>query len=197
MTCIVFFNTLDKNYQALFIVLWIKPKPLTASVLEKLFREYFRPLTYFALQYVKNQAEAEDIVQDLFIALYEKKDSVHIHLSEFNYLYTSVRNRCLKYLEHQNVKERRDAVIQEKLDSAPADPLELIAVIEFEHKYVRVLECLSPKCREVFEMSRMDGKKNQEIAVELNLSKRTVETHISQALKVIRKKLAKYVNMKT
>lgn len=173
----------------------MKEKPLTGKVLEKLFREYFRPLTYFAIQYVKDQAVAEDIVQDLFLNLYEKKELLKIHLSEVNYLYTSVRNRSLKYLEHKKVKAEHNHAVQDVLNSHQADPFELVSVIEFEHKYIQALESLSPKCRKVFEMSRMEGKKNQEIAEKLNLSKRTVETHISLALKVIRKKLTKYMNM--
>jgi len=173
----------------------MKEKPLTGKSLEKLFREYFRPLTYFAIQYVKEQAIAEDIVQDLFLNLYEKKETLKIHVSEMNYLYTSVRNRCLKHMEYKKVRAENNPSIQETMNSDPANPLELVALIEFEHKYIQVLESLSPKCREVFEMSRLEGKKNQEIADELKLSKRTVETHISQALKVLKKKLRKYMNM--
>jgi RNA polymerase sigma-70 factor (ECF subfamily) len=67
--------------------------------------------------------------------------------------------------------------------------------IELEHKYLQAIETLSPKCRTVFEMSRLEGKRNQEIADELKLSKRTVETHISQALKILRKKLGDYLSV--
>jgi RNA polymerase sigma-70 factor (ECF subfamily) len=175
----------------------MKKKHLTGKELERLFREYFRPLTYFAMQYMKEQTIAEDIVQDLFLNLYEKKESLQIQSSELNYLYTSVRNRCLKQLEYKKVRAEHNPAVQESLHSNPSDPFELATVIEFEHKYIQILESLSPKCREVFEMSRLEGKKNQEIADELKLSKRTVEAHISQALKVLKKKLRKYINTKT
>ncbi|UCH13112.1 MAG: RNA polymerase sigma-70 factor [Bacteroidales bacterium] len=160
---------------------------------ETLFREFFRPLTIFAIQYVKDQDIAEDIVQDLFLNLYEKKESLKIQVSVHNYLYTSVLNRCLKYLEYKRVRVEHNPDVQNSLNSKQVDPLELVSLFEFENKYVQVLESLSPKCREVFEMSRMDGKKNNEIAEELKISKRTVETHISNALRILRKRLKKYI----
>jgi RNA polymerase sigma-70 factor (family 1) len=162
---------------------------------EVLFREYFRPLTVFAKQYVKVQEVAEDIVQDLFLYLYEKEDIGEHDNSNGNYLYRMVRYRCLNHLEFQKIRNRKHPEMQTNPASNPNDPLEMVKRIELEHKYLQSLENLSPKCREVFEMSRLEGKKNQEIANELKLSKRTVETHISQALKILRKKLSDYLSV--
>jgi RNA polymerase sigma-70 factor (ECF subfamily) len=163
--------------------------------LEVLFREYFRPLTVFAKQYVKVQEVAEDIVQDLFLYLYEKEEFKQHDNTNGRFLYRLVRYRCLNHLEFKNVRNRKNPELYAHPVSNPHDPLEQVERIELEHKYLQSLEALSPKCREVFEMSRMEGKLNQEIADELNLSKRTVETHISQALKILRKKLADYLRV--
>ena len=160
-----------------------------------LFREYFRPLTVFAKQYVKVQEVAEDIVQDLFLYLYEKGVPGDFDDRNGHYLYRMVRYRCLNHLEFQNLRRRKHPEIQSALANNPGDPLESVTRIELEHKYLQSLEALSPKCREVFEMSRLEGRKNQEIADELKLSKRTIETHISQALKIIRKKMLDYLRV--
>jgi len=162
---------------------------------EKLFREYFRPLTVFAVQYVKAQEVAEDIVQDLFLYLHERGD-FDIEKKGASYqLYKLVRYRCLNHLEYKRIRRATNPELLSNPESNPHDPLESVALIELEHKYLQALESLSPKCREVFEKSRKDGKKNQEIADEMKLSKRTVETHITQALKVMRKMLTEYLRV--
>ena len=170
-------------------------KALPSNEFKVLFKEYFRPLTVFAKQYVKVQEVAEDIVQDLFLYLYEKEDSGEHDNRDGHYLFRLVRYRCLNHLEFQNIRNRKHPELQSHSASNPHDPLETLERIELEHKYLQSLENLSPKCREVFEMSRLEGKKNQEIANELKLSKRTVETHISQALKILRKKLGDYLSV--
>ncbi len=164
-------------------------------VFEVLFREYFRPLTVFAMQYVKVREAAEDIVQDLFLYLYEKEDFTQHDNTDVYYLYRLVRYRCLNHLEFQNIRKTKNPGIQPNIPGNQNDPLESVQRIELEHKYLQSIEALPPKCRKVFEMSRLEGKRNQEIANELKLSKRTVETHISQALKILRKKLGDYLSV--
>ncbi|MEN8230068.1 MAG: RNA polymerase sigma-70 factor [Bacteroidota bacterium] len=171
----------------------MKPGSATGGVFEKLFREYFRPLVVYALQYVKEEGIAEDIVQDVFLYIYEKKDSFPVHGHKRYFLYNLVRNRCLNRLEYQKIRKENNPVLHTLFNNSPEDPFELVSVIEFEHRYLQTVENLSPKCRQVFEMSRFEGRKNQEIADELGMSKRTVETHITQALKILRKRLRRYL----
>lgn len=164
---------------------------------ERLFREYFRPLTVFAMQYVKVMEVAEDIVQDMFLYLHEKGDLSGEEPFPTPFLYRMVRNRCLNHLDYQNIRKRKNPEIETAagFSSNPHDPLEYVKRIELEHRYLQAVEGLAPKCREVFEMSRIGGSTNQEIAELLSLSKRTVETHISQALKILRKKLVEYIRV--
>jgi len=171
-------------------------KHLSANqAFEKLFRDYFRPLTVFAKQYVKVEEAAEDIVKDLFLYLHERGD-FDINRKGAGYqLYKLVRYRCLNHIEYQRIRKEIPPEILSRPESNPHDPLESVALIELEHKYLQALESLSPRCREVFEKSRRDGRKNQEIADEMKLSKRTVETHITQALKVMRKMLTEYLRV--
>lgn len=169
----------------------MKKQEAAIPVIEQLFRDCFRPLTVFAMHYVNDRSVAEDIVQDLFLYVYEKytekKEDVPV-----NYLYTLVRYRCLNYLAHLKTRQERRVDI-EKSYSNPHDPLELIERIELEHSYLQAVESLPSKCRQVFRMNRFMGKTNQEISDELSLSKRTVESHISHALKIIREKLSEHL----
>jgi len=101
----------------------------------------------------------------------------------------------LNHLDFQNIRRRKIPETQTTPAGNPYDPLESVARIELEHKYLQSIEALSTKCRKIFKMSRLEGKGNQEIADELKLSKRTIETHITQALKIIRKKLVGYLSV--
>lgn len=171
----------------------MKEPLLSDKHFEALFLEYFRPLTVYAMQYVTDQMVAEDIVHDLFMKIYENRQAHSLKTLTGSYLYRSVHNRCLNHLDHKKVRLDKNPDIQETLAHTPSDPFEIVSYIEFEHKYMQSLELLSPKCRKIFEMSRMEGKKNHEIAEELKISKRTVETQISLALKLMKKKLIKYL----
>ncbi len=158
-----------------------------------LFLTYFRPLTIYALQYMKNQMVAEDIIHDLFMNLYENKETHNRQNLTASYLYRSVHNRCLNQLEHKKTWANVSQDLKHSLNPQSDNPFEIVRFIEFENKFMQTLELLSPKCKTIFEMSRIEGKKNQEIADELNLSKRTVETQIRRAMKIMRKKLMKYL----
>ena len=171
----------------------MKENPLQDKDFEALFLEYFRPLTVYARQFLKDKMVAEDLVHDLFLKLYETREN-HSHKTlTGNYLYRSVHNRCINQLDHRKLRDEKDPAIQSSLNTPPEDPFKIVSYIEFEHKFLQTLEMLPKKCRKIFEMSRVEGKKNQEIADELKLSKRTVETQISQALKLMKKKLMKYL----
>lgn len=162
---------------------------------ETLFREYFRPLVVFAKQYVKVQEIAEDIVQELFLYIFEREKASEIFNIEGPFLYRLVRYRCLNHLEYQSIRKKKNPEAQLRLSTNPHDPFESVKQIELENKYLQVLEGLSPKCRRVFEMSRLEGMKNQDIADQMNLSKRTIETHITNALKTFREKMSEYLRV--
>lgn len=154
----------------------------------KLFQEYYRPLAVFANKYLKDLDSSKELVQDLFVSLYENRRTQVITTSLKSYLYQSVRNRCLNQLKKEEV--RRDYQKQAQQSGASNDSLEdQIHANELEHQIFRILKQLSPKCREVFIMSRVKGIKNQEIADKLEISIRTVEKHISNGIKELRQQL--------
>jgi RNA polymerase sigma-70 factor (ECF subfamily) len=157
---------------------------------EKLFRDYYRPLTVYAMQFLGDQQAAEDVVQDTFLYLFRNAEKQDVNRHN---LYRLTRFRALNAKENQRRRSEKDPEIQQELNQEPDDPLELIERVELEYSYFQVLERVHPKSRQIFLMSRSGGMKNQEIADKLNISKRTVETHISLVLKVLRKKLNRYL----
>ena len=158
------------------------------SAYEQLFKEYYKPLAVFASTYVEDIETGKEIVQDLFVHLYEKRRALAINSSIKSYLFKSVRNRCLNHIKHQQVVKMHHDQMKPVVEES--ENLEdLIRETELEHMVSKVVDQLPPKCKRIFTMSRVSGLSNGEIAQELEISKRTVETQISNALKVLREKL--------
>ena len=158
------------------------------KVYRGLFRTYYRPLVVFAMDYVHDLDSAREIVQALFVHLYERREKLEIRSSLRSYLYRSVRNRCLN---HMSGKESRNISLEAHIDTpSPGDTIEEeIQGKEMEHRIFRAVESLPPKCREIFIMSRVKGLDNTTIAARLQISKRTVETQVSRALRLLREKI--------
>ncbi len=158
------------------------------SAYEQLFKEYYKPLTVFAFGYLDDLESGKEIVQDLFVHLYEKRKTLEINNSIKSYLYQSVRNRCLNHIKHLKVRKvHHDQMKPHLQDSENLE--DKIRETELEHMISKVVDQLPPQCNRIFTLSRVTGLKNGEIAEKLGISKRTVETQISNALKVLRNKL--------
>lgn len=155
---------------------------------DALFRQHYAALVLYGLKYLKDKEQSKEIVQEIFIGMYERQQDLVIRKNPKSYLFQSVRNRCLNELDKMKTeKKRREAYGSEKDASYMfADPLE---AAEFEAKLHGLIEGLPPACQKVFRLSRFDGKTNAEIAEQLDISKRTVETQISKALRMLRKAL--------
>jgi RNA polymerase sigma-70 factor (ECF subfamily) len=162
---------------------------------QQLFEEYYPQLTIFAKKYLEDLDAARDIVQDMFVWLYESKESIGSIQSLKAYLFQSVKNRCLNYLKSQKIHRKHEALIRDKQTGLESDVAERMVEVELEEKIFKLVSGLPDRCQQVFRMSRFEGKKNNEIAEDLNISIRTVETQISKALKVLRSGLSHYLKM--
>ncbi|RRB01053.1 RNA polymerase sigma-70 factor [Larkinella rosea] len=153
---------------------------------ELLFRLYYKPLCTHAVRFVYSREIAEDLVADIFYNFWNTQAFSQVQHSYRAYLFRSVRNRAYNYLMNELKKnDSLDTVLQ--LESASSDAPE--RMMQFEELYRKVDELvatLPPQCQKVFIMNRFEGKKNREIADELHLSIRTVETHIGKALATLR-----------
>ena len=158
------------------------------STYRELFTEYYRPLSVFALKYVGDLETAREIVQDFFVHLFQNRGSLAINTSLKAYLFQSVRNRCLNHIR-RNQSHRRH-LDQYKYEQESSEDMEArIRETELEHRIFKIVEELPPQCKNIFNLSRVKGLSNGEIAEKLQISKRTVETQISSALKILRNKL--------
>lgn len=154
-----------------------------------IFKEYFGMLKSYAMRFLDETEDAEEIVQDVFVKFWEKCDTIAPDSSIKSYLFRSVHNTCLNHLKHEKVKDSyKQYVIHylEKtedhidLDGPKTGTLERI----FEE-----VDQLPPRCSEIFKLSRFEGLKYQEIADHLQISIKTVEVQMGKALRVLREKL--------
>ncbi len=158
-------------------------------------------MKYFAKVYVISAEEAENIVQDVFTELWGKREILTMDINLIAYLFTATKNKCLNYLRHQVVKRESATEIQEEYQlamKASLNSLEVLDVHVFSQQNIedvlnRAFEKLSDRCRQIFIMSKIEGKKQKDIAAELNISLNTVEGQMGIAYKRLRKELKDYL----
>ncbi len=160
---------------------------------KSLFQTYYTPLTYFANKYVKNIEVAKELVQELFVKLFEKRYALAIDTSFKSYLYKSIYNSCINYLNQISIRENHHHKIKDQKNDLIEFSEDEIYRIELEQRIYNEIEKLPAQCKRIFKMNRFEGLSNGDIAEQLNLSKRTVETQISKALKILRKKLSNHI----
>ncbi len=166
---------------------------ITKDNFDSLFREYYPSAVIFARKYSNDIESAKDIAQQVFVNFYEKMDKIEIQGSFKAYLFTAVRNTSLNQIKKQKTDLQHSGnLVHRSEDIAISDALEYD---EFVQKINKIIDELPPRCKEIFRMNRFDGKKNGEIAEKLKISKRTVETQISQAIKHLRKRLPTQVDV--
>ncbi len=168
-------------------------RQLDERALEFLFRDHFTGLCQFAVGYIKDTEAAKEIVQDAFVSLWEKRDSIDMSKPVKTYLSTTVRNRCLNYLrDHKKFSSDLLALENLSIDTIYDQPDKLVES-DIHQQISRAIEELPEKCREIFKLSRHQNLKYQQIADELQISVKTVETQMSKALQHMRLRLAEYL----
>ncbi len=166
---------------------------------EKLYLLYFPRLYSFAVKIVQDTGLAKDIVQNVFIRLWETHHTFRYGQPEA-FLYQMVRNASLNYVRHIKVVDNLKAKVKDQflgeelyhIDMIGNKPYILIEK-ELQEQIIQVLDALPEKCRIVFSKSRIEGLKNKEIADQLNMSLKNVEKHISKALAIFRARFSDYL----
>ena len=158
---------------------------------ERLFRDFFPPLMAFARKILVDEDDAREVVHQVFIKLWEKRNELDLSTSLKSYLFTSVHNRSLNV-----IRDRKKFASGEVPDVAGEwDVSAQIESMELEGKIREAIDSLPDKCREIFELNRFEGLKYGEIARQLDISVKTVENQISKALKILREKLGRYLTL--
>lgn len=158
----------------------------------ELYAAYKNRLLYFAMKFVKSREFAEDIFQDAFTVVWQSRRFINPDASFSSYLYTIVRNRILNQIRDMaNEDKLKEHILSNAVDSAN-ETNNKILFDDLKDVLSRALEQLTPRQREVFNMSRDLQMSQKEIAEALGVSVNTVQEHISVSLKVIRAYLTKY-----
>ena len=161
--------------------------------IDKIYLDYYAALLKYAFTMVNDRVIAEEMVHQVFFKILERTESILIHTSLKAYLYRSVNNECLNYIKHQKVKlgfEGQSIHIMNQQTESPSGKLQLK---ELEGQLRKAINQLPEQCRTIFQLSRFEELKYAEIAFQLGLSIKTVETQMSRALKKLRVQLADYL----
>ncbi|MDB5241746.1 MAG: polymerase sigma-70 factor [Spirosoma sp.] len=157
---------------------------------EFLFRRYYKVLCNQAVRFTYARDVAEDIVADVFMGFWKNKVHEHITISYRAYLYRAVRNRAFNHLQNEFRRDDQLGNLVE-LDTVSdvlfEDPQSIIQCTELYQRLETEIKLLPPQCQRVFVLSRFEGKKQREIADELQISLKAVEAHIQRALLQLRK----------
>jgi len=162
------------------------------ATFEKVYKHFIRPLHVYAISILRDEDTAKGMVQNVFLRLWERKERLNISGSIKAYLYGAVYNECLNNLRHQKVKiSHQQHVVymtKDKVDEGTG-----MELLDLKEKLQQALNDLPEKCRTVFQLSRFEDLKYQEIADELGISIKTVENQMGKALKTLRLKLVDYL----
>jgi len=156
------------------------------SVFEELYRNNYTPLLYFCIRYVENIDEAEEIVQGVFVKLWEKHSEIKITSSLSSYLHRAVQNSALNHLNRRKILNKYFISQNKDINITFTDPHKTLENIEVRQIIMRAILELPEKRREIFELSRFEGMKYKNIAKHLSISVKTVENQMTKALKYLR-----------
>ncbi len=154
---------------------------------EGLFKAHYSDLCNFAYSYLKDADEAEEIVQDAFYKLWQKRKQLFIQKNLTGYLFKTVSNKCTEYGRHLKVKQQFEQEPNAKNTSE--SPLELLEATQLEKLFNQTLLKLPERCRKIFNLSRQEGLKYREIAQKLSVSVKTVEADMGITLQALREAL--------
>jgi RNA polymerase sigma-70 factor, ECF subfamily len=182
-----------------FELCWQKIKKGDLSALEKLYKAGFRPLVNYAGEITGNHHQAEEVVQDVFLKIWENRFDIFVQGSFRSYLFKTVHNQALNALRQQKSKKElvnipsTEETLQFITDYYISNDNLIDHIFSDETREIieQAIFELPEQCRKIFRMSRFDSLKNDEIAAKLGLSENTVRTHIYRALRKISDALEK------
>lgn len=159
----------------------------------QMFEYYYSDLCVYAKRFIPDPDIREDIVQDVFCAIWINRKQIDFSLPVTNYLLTSVKRRCLNYLRKQKLRESDQEAIIENIPVYAEDNENIFMLHELEDLFARTLASLPEEYRIAFVMSKMENKSTSEIAEKLGVSARTVERYRNKATEILRTQLKDYL----
>lgn len=183
---------MDMKYHEKELFLFEEMKKGKEYAFDFFFNYYYPGLCVYAQKMISLQEEeARDIVQDVFVKFWKNRQELNIQFSIRSYLFIAVKNKCFDLLRKKNRSIRTQEITVQN-DSSD-ESFETYVFAELEALFNNSLSKLPERCREIFELSRLHGMKNREIAEKLNLSEKTVENQMTKALHILRVELKDYL----
>jgi RNA polymerase sigma-70 factor (ECF subfamily) len=162
---------------------------------EKVFKTHFNSLFNYACTILKNETAAEEVVQQVFFKIWEKREILPEEVMLKAYLYRAVHNESLNNIKRQKVRTNYQMHAVSSAGQSIDNTADKVSMTELQHQLHKAVNELPEQCRTIFQMSRFEDMKYKEIADELNISPKTVENQMGKALKILRSKLAHFLPM--
>ncbi|MFY0625943.1 MAG: RNA polymerase sigma-70 factor [Reichenbachiella sp.] len=161
---------------------------------ERLFKTYYKPLLVFAIRWLHDRQDAEDVVQEVFTKIWKKGAEISETINIQSYLFGAVKNGCMNHDRHLKVMQRHQ---NDSKYSLPINenPHHYMMLNEIEKRIEDTLKSLPQKSKNVFILSRYEQKRNKEIADIMNISIKTVEAHMSKVLSALKRNLKHYISV--
>ncbi|RZM30575.1 MAG: RNA polymerase sigma-70 factor [Pedobacter sp.] len=160
---------------------------------DQVFLQHFKSLHAYAFSITKEREDAEEIVQNVFVRIWTKREQLKTDGFLKSFLYRSVHNESLNYLKHQRVRSSFNVHYTDTVKNEVGNLNAEIMATELENNIHSAINELPEKCRNVFQLSRFEQMKYQEIADALNISIKTVENQMGKALKILRLKVVDFL----
>ena len=162
-------------------------------IFESIFHSYYKELVLYAVRFVELQEEAEEIVQNLFVEIWNKRKELNVHTSLRAYLFGSVRNTSLNYIKHKKVEYKYREYNDFHIKNENYTEKDILVEEELSSRIENAIEKLPPERKKIFIMSRFEQLKYKEIAQKLNVSIKTVENQMGRALKFLKEELSEFI----
>ncbi len=163
-----------------------------SAAFDAIFREHYAGLVAFLDRLLRGRGEAEEVAQEVMLELWRRRDDLRIRESLRAYLYRAARNRALNVLRHERVVDETAPYIRPPESEAPTAEPDLLQQ-ELDGAVAAAIAELPARCREIFQLSRVQGLRYAEIADTLGLSVKTVEAQMGRALRLLRESLAPWL----
>ncbi len=163
------------------------------AAFEQLFKAHFNALHAYASMMLHQDSYAEEIVQGMFLKIWEKRSNLDVQTSIKAYLYKCVHNDCLNYISHKKIQLKYQDHAAFTMNGQAGKTSDKIELNELQERLKQALNELPEQCRTIFQMSRFEELKYREIADQLGLSVKTVENQMGKALKILRVNLLDFL----
>ncbi|HEX3007079.1 MAG TPA: RNA polymerase sigma-70 factor, partial [Bacteroidales bacterium] len=159
----------------------------------QIFSRFYRDLVLFAATFTKEQDSSEEIVQEVFVKLWELRDYIQITASLKSFLLKAVQNKCLDWLKHRKVKDNYSKIAIEISPLLENNTEDYILYSELQLHLEKALNSFPADIAEAFRLNRLHGLKYQDIAQKQGVSVRTIEVRMSKALLLLKEALKDYL----